>query len=86
MSKILITSDIHFDSYMTRTPTDDYRLNQSYIVAENLLEVAKKEGAEYLFILGDILEKQNRDSKVHSVVKNCLEKLMNMRMHLNMKI
>ena len=76
MSKILITSDIHFDSYMTRTPTDDYRLNQSYIVAENLLEVAKKEGAEYLFILGDILEKQNRDSKVHSVVKNCLEKLM----------
>ena len=34
MSKILITSDIHFDSYMTRTPTNDYRLNQSYIVAE----------------------------------------------------
>lgn len=76
MSKILITSDIHFDTYPTRTPTQDYRLNQSYQVINNLLEVSKKEGAEYVFILGDILEKQNRDSPVHSVVKNCLEKLM----------
>jgi ABC-type molybdenum transport system ATPase subunit/photorepair protein PhrA/UDP-2,3-diacylglucosamine pyrophosphatase LpxH len=76
MSKILITSDIHFDTYPTRTPTQDYRLNQSYQVIENLLEVARKEGAEYIFILGDLLEKQNRDSPVHSVVKKCLEKLM----------
>lgn len=76
MSKILITSDIHFDTYPTRTPTQNYRLNQSYQVIENLLGVAKKEGAEYIFILGDLLEKQNRDSPVHSVVKNCLFKLM----------
>lgn len=76
MSKILITSDIHFDTYPTRTPTQDYRLNQSYQVIENLLRISKKEGAEYIFILGDLLEKQNRDSPVHSVVKNCLSKLM----------
>lgn len=76
MSKILIVSDIHFDSYPSRTPTKDYRLNQSYQVVENLLEVAKKEETEYVFILGDILEKQNRDSPIHSVVKECLEKLM----------
>lgn len=76
MSKILITSDIHFDTYPTRTPTQDYRLNQSYQVIENLLEVSRREGAEYIFILGDLLEKQNRDSPVHSVVKTCLEKLM----------
>ena len=76
MSKILITSDIHFDTYPTRTPTQDYRLNQSYQVIENLLEVSRKEGAEYIFILGDLLEKQNRDSPVHSVVKKCLERLM----------
>lgn len=76
MSKILITSDIHFDSYPNRTPSAGYRLNQSYQVVDNLLEVGRKEGAEYIFILGDILEKQNRDSDIHSVVKECLEKLM----------
>lgn len=76
MSRILITSDIHFDSYPNRTPSEGYRLNQSYTVIDNLLEVGKREGAEYVFILGDILEKQNRDSDIHGVVKKCLEKLM----------
>ena len=76
MSKILITSDIHFDSYPNRTPTKDYRLNQSYIIVDNLLDIAKTEGADYIFILGDILEKENRESTIHSVVKNCLNKLM----------
>ena len=76
MSKILITSDIHIDTYPTRTPTWDYRLNQSYQVIENLLDIARREGTEYIFILGDLLEKQNRDSPVHSVVKNCLSRLM----------
>lgn len=76
MSKILITSDIHFDSYPNRTPSEGYRLNQSYQVVENLLEVGKREEADYIFILGDILEKQNRDSDIHSVVKDCLRKLM----------
>ena len=76
MSKILITADVHFDSYPTRTPSKEYRLNQSYLVVENLLDISKKEGAEYIFILGDLLEKQNRDSPIHSVVKNCLSRLM----------
>ena len=76
MSRILITSDIHFDSYPNRTPSEGYRLNQSYKVIENLLEIGKRESADYVFILGDILEKQNRDSDIHSVVKKCLEKLM----------
>lgn len=76
MSKILITADIHFDSYPTRTPSKEYRLNQSYLVVENLLDISKKEGAEYIFILGDLLEKQNRDSPIHSVVKKCLSKLI----------
>lgn len=76
MSKILITADIHFDSYPNRTPTEGYRLNQSYQVVENLLEIGRREQAEYIFILGDILEKQNRDAPIHSVVKNCLYKLM----------
>lgn len=76
MSKILITSDIHFDSYPNRTPSANYRLNQSYQVVNNLLEIGRCEGAEYIFILGDILEKQNRDSEIHNVVKECLSKLM----------
>ena len=76
MSKILITSDIHFDSYPNRTPSEGYRLKQSYQVIDNLLEVGRQEGAEYIFILGDILEKQNRDSDIHSVVKDCLTRLM----------
>lgn len=76
MSKIIITSDIHFDSYPNRTPSAGYRLNQSYQVIENLLEIGRTEGSEYIFILGDILEKQNRDSDIHGVVKKCLEKLM----------
>lgn len=76
MSKILITSDIHFDSYPNRTPSERYRLNQSYQVIENLLEIGRREGTDYIFILGDILEKQNRDSDIHGVVKKCLEKLM----------
>lgn len=76
MSKILITSDIHFDSYPNRTPSAGYRLNQSYQVIENLLDIGRKEEIDYIFILGDILEKQNRDSDIHSVVKNCLTKLM----------
>lgn len=76
MSKILITADIHFDSYPTRTPSKEYRLNQSYLVVENLLDISKKENTDYIFILGDLLEKQNRDSPIHSVVKNCLSNLM----------
>lgn len=71
-----MTSDLHFDSYPNRTPTASYRLDQSYIVVENCLEIARNEGIDTIFILGDILEKQNRNSEVHAVAKECLSRLM----------
>lgn len=74
---IVITADWHLDSYPNRTPTKDYRLKQSYRVVDKVLEAVRREGgADTIFILGDLLEKQNRDSIVHSVVKSCLFRLM----------
>ena len=79
MSKILITADVHFDSYPTRTPSKEYRLNQSYLVVEHLLDISKKEGAEYIFILGDLLEKQNRAVQNSKVVGQRIEDIETFR-------
>ena len=58
MSKILAIADVHIHDYPHRNPTPMYRLYQgSRIVSKNILDVAKKEGCEYLALCGDIIEK-----------------------------
>ena len=55
MSKMLICSDLHFWDYTSRNPSNRFRLHQTRIVAQNIIEVAKREGCEYLTLAGDII-------------------------------
>ena len=76
MYKGIIASDLHLDSHPKRTPTRNFRLNQSYIVIENIISLAKREGAtNFLWLAGDIVDKHDHDSTTHHVVKECLQKL-----------
>ena len=76
MYKGIIASDLHLDSHPKRTPTRDFRLNQSYTIIENIISLARKEGAtDFLWLAGDIVDKHDHDSTTHHVVKECLQKL-----------
>lgn len=76
MFRALITSDLHLDPHIRRTPTKKFRLNQNYLIIENLIKAATKEGAlDAVFLAGDIVEKPNRDAVTHQVVKDCMEEL-----------
>lgn len=56
--KILAISDVHINDYPQRNPSEKYRLYQgSRTVAQNIIDVAKAEGAEILVLAGDIMEK-----------------------------
>lgn len=58
MSKILAVADIHLHDYPQRNSFQYQRLYQgSKIVAKNIIEVGKREGADYLAICGDLIEK-----------------------------
>lgn len=73
---ILLCSDLHLDSYPTRTPDQNFRLNQSYLVMRLLYERAQETGdCNTIIIAGDLLELQNRNSPVHHTCKKCLEYL-----------
>lgn len=76
MYKGIISSDLHLDSHPKRTPTRDFRLQQSFIVVDNIIELAKREGAtDFLWLAGDIVDKHDHDSITHHVVKKCLQRL-----------
>ena len=76
MYKGIIASDLHLDSHPKRTPTRDFRLQQSFIVVDNIIQLAKREGAtNFLWLAGDIVDKHDHDSVTHHVVKECLQKL-----------
>ena len=57
MSKILLVSDIHIFDYTNRCPSNRFRLYQTRLVAKNIVEVAKREGCEYLAVLGDLIDR-----------------------------
>lgn len=76
MSKILAISDIHIHDYPQRNPSDKYRLFQTRTVSQNIINVAKNEGAEILVIAGDVLEKSIIRPYVQAEVKLFLDTLM----------
>lgn len=76
MSKILAISDIHIHDYPQRNPSEKYRLYQTRTVLNNILDVAAKEGANYIVIAGDIMDKWNPRPYVQAEIKNFLDGLM----------
>ncbi len=58
MSKILAVADVHLHDYPQRNSFQFQRLYQgSRIVAKNIIEVGKREGADYIAFCGDLIEK-----------------------------
>lgn len=58
MSKILAIADVHLHDYPQRNSFQFQRLYQgSRIVAKNIIEVGKREGADYIAFCGDLIEK-----------------------------
>lgn len=76
MSKILAISDIHIYDYPQRNPKPLYRLQQTRIVAQNIIKVAAQEKAEYIVLAGDILEKSIIRPYIQAEVKQFLDTLM----------
>ena len=76
MAKILSIADIHIHDYPQRNPNEKYRLYQTRQVAQNIIEVGRREGAEILVIAGDILEKSIIRPYVQAEVKLFLDTLM----------
>ena len=76
MSKILAVSDIHIFDYPQRNPEALFRLHQSRTVAQNIIEVAKQEGADIIVIAGDVIEKSVLRPYVQAEVKLFLDSIM----------
>ena len=76
MSKILSIADIHIHDYPQRNPSEKFRLYQTRQVAQNIIEVGRREGAEILVIAGDILEKSIIRPYVQAEAKMFLDTVM----------
>lgn len=77
MSKILLVADIHISDYTTRCPSNRFRLYQgSRTVAQNIIEVGKNEGCDYIAILGDLSEKSIVRPYVQAEIKLFLDTVM----------
>ena len=77
MSKILAIADIHLHDYPQRNSFQFQRLYQgSRIVAQNIIEVGKKEGADYIAICGDLIEKSIIRPYVMAEAYNFLHTIM----------
>lgn len=76
MSEILTVSDIHIHDYSQRNPFEKARLLQTRIVAQNIIEVGKKEGADIIVFAGDVLEKSIIRPYVQAEVKLFLDTIM----------
>lgn len=77
MSKILAIADVHIFDYPQRNPQPRYRLHQTKILSQNIIKVAKQEGADIIVLAGDILEKSINRPYVLAEVKLFLDTLMN---------
>ena len=73
---ILITSDIHINDYPNKNPKEKYRLYQSRIVAQNIIEEGKKNNADIIVFAGDVLEKAINRPYVQAEVKLFLDTVM----------
>ena len=76
MSKLLIVSDIHIYDYPQRNPREKGRLLQSRIVAQNIIDAGKREGADTIVIAGDVVEKAVNRPYIESEVKLFLDTVM----------
>ena len=70
MSKILVTSDIHLDSFSSHNFYPGFRDEQFIRLANRLIEIAKQNDTKRLFIAGDLLDKPtNRSTTLHLLNK-----------------
>ena len=76
MSKILAVSDIHIHDYPQRNPTEKYRLYQTRVVAQNIIDVGASNGCDIIVIAGDIIDKSIIRPYVQAEVKNFLDTIM----------
>lgn len=77
MSKILAIADVHIHDYPSRNPNNKFRLYQgSRTVAQNIIDVAKREGCEYIVIAGDLIEKSVIRPYIQAEVKLFLDTVM----------
>lgn len=76
MSKILAIADIHIHDYPQRNPTEKYRLYQTRIVAQNIINVARENGCDIIVIAGDVIDKSIIRPYVQAEVKGFLDTIM----------
>lgn len=76
MSKILAVADIHIDDYSSRNPSNKYRLYQARTVAQNIIDVGKAEGCDYIVFAGDVVEKSMVKSHIQFEVKYFFDAIM----------
>lgn len=74
--KILAVSDLHFHDYTQRNPSEKFRLYQTRLVAQNIIEVGTREGCEAIVFAGDIIEKSIIRPYVQAEVKRFLDQVM----------
>lgn len=75
-TKILIVSDIHIHDYPQRNPSEKYRLYQSRIVCQNIIQAGREQGCSVIVLAGDIVEKFLIRPYVQAEVKLFLDTLM----------
>ena len=76
-NKILAVADIHINDYKSRNPDNKYRLYQgSRTVAQNIIDVGKQEGCDYIVFAGDIIEKCVVRPYIQAEVKMFLDTIM----------
>ena len=75
MSKVLLTADIHIFDYTTHSPSNRFRLYQNRVVVQNIIDVAKREGCEYLVLAGDIIDRPILTPNIQIEVKRFLDTL-----------
>ena len=77
MNRILAVADIHINDYKSRNPDNKYRLYQgSRTVAQNIIEVGKQNGCDYIVFAGDIIEKCVVRPYIQAEVKLFLDTIM----------
>ena len=73
---ILIVADIHIHDYANRNPWPRARLDQTMIVAKNIVEAAKKKMCDYIVFSGDTLERTMNEPLVLAKTKEFLDYVM----------
>ena len=76
MNKILIVADIHIYDYPDRNPSVKYRLHQSRLVAQNIINTGKQEGCDYIAFAGDIIERSEARPYIQAETKYFLDTVM----------